>query len=301
MWESVPLLVTVVLFGICMLVVGTLEGMQIAFFSVARASTEEQQKANRWARWSCDVLFGDENNANSGLAGFLIGRQLLVAACYIIIARITTPTLRDGQDNILHVSDRVQKFFETGFLGAIMTTVLGSIGWRLVAAAFPWTFLGNPACYVLLRGCLLIEQLGICSFVWVLAAVFQEFGGLKDDEEYIGTAEERAAKGQGDKSDVHGGTVFGGTFDFGRRGAMGNNEEDDMEEFDMKDFENHMADLQKQMRDAKTDEERDALLREINTLEKAARDYNARQRATKKGNEINNTMDSMSTGSSDNV
>eukprot|EP00527_Entomoneis_sp_CCMP2396_P001278 CAMPEP_0198154640 /NCGR_PEP_ID=MMETSP1443-20131203/68704_1 /TAXON_ID=186043 /ORGANISM="Entomoneis sp., Strain CCMP2396" /LENGTH=653 /DNA_ID=CAMNT_0043821327 /DNA_START=86 /DNA_END=2047 /DNA_ORIENTATION=- len=178
MWEGVPAYVSVILLFILMAIVGMLEGMQIAFFAVSRV-TDEERHANRWARWSCELLFGNEGE---GLPGFMIGRQLCVASCFIVIARITTPYLDEGEDNILGVSDGLQKFFETGLLGAIMTTIVASISWQLVASAFPVAFLGNPITHILLRLCLLLEATGICSFAWVLSFIHQEFWGYEDDE-----------------------------------------------------------------------------------------------------------------------
>eukprot|EP00617_Octactis_speculum_P010149 CAMPEP_0185791372 /NCGR_PEP_ID=MMETSP1174-20130828/158340_1 /TAXON_ID=35687 /ORGANISM="Dictyocha speculum, Strain CCMP1381" /LENGTH=64 /DNA_ID=CAMNT_0028486317 /DNA_START=686 /DNA_END=880 /DNA_ORIENTATION=- len=42
------------------------------------------------------------------------------------------------------VSDGMQEFFNLGFLGAIITTILASIAWQLVAGAFPHCFLVQP-------------------------------------------------------------------------------------------------------------------------------------------------------------
>eukprot|EP00527_Entomoneis_sp_CCMP2396_P009708 CAMPEP_0198136450 /NCGR_PEP_ID=MMETSP1443-20131203/99_1 /TAXON_ID=186043 /ORGANISM="Entomoneis sp., Strain CCMP2396" /LENGTH=315 /DNA_ID=CAMNT_0043797675 /DNA_START=67 /DNA_END=1011 /DNA_ORIENTATION=- len=56
MWDGVPSAVAVILFFVLMSVVGMLEGMQIAFFAVARI-TEEERNSNPWARWTCELLF----------------------------------------------------------------------------------------------------------------------------------------------------------------------------------------------------------------------------------------------------
>ena len=115
MWEGVPTYVSLVLFLGLGVTVGILEGMQIAFFAVSRMTAKERN-INQWSRLTCNLLFKDEQGGgdDSGLAGFLVGRQLLVAACFIVIARVTTPELKDGQDNILHLSDRMQNFLNTG-------------------------------------------------------------------------------------------------------------------------------------------------------------------------------------------
>merc|ERR1712226_925478 len=199
MWDGVPAAVAVILFFLLMSVVGMLEGMQIAFFAVAKI-TEEERNSNPWARWTCELLFG---NGGRGLPGFMIGRQLCVVSCFFVIARVTTVSLEDGDSNVLGVGDGAQKFFETGLLGALITTIVASIAWQLVASAFPLAFLGNPITYILLRICLFLEATGIASGAWVLAAIHKNFAGFQKDEVYIGTAEERAAMGHGDHQ-VHG-------------------------------------------------------------------------------------------------
>lgn len=197
-WEGLPSAVAVILFFLLMSVVGMLEGMQIAFFAVAKI-TEEERNANRWARWTCDLLFG---NGGRGLPGFMIGRQLCVVSCFFVIARVTTVEIEDDESNILGVGDGAQKFFETGLLGALITTIVASIAWQLVASAFPLTFLGNPITYTLLRVCLFLEATGIASGSWVLADIHKYLAGFQKDEVYIGTAEERAALGKSD-TNVH--------------------------------------------------------------------------------------------------
>lgn len=192
MWDGVPSTAAVILFFVFMAVVGMLEGMQIAFFAVAKM-TEEDRARKPWAKKTCDLLFeGDGRN----LPGFMVGRQMCVTLCFFIVARVTTIKLNENDDNIFGVSNGVQKFFETGLLGALITTTVASITWQLVASSFPMAFLSTPVTYVLLRFCLFLEWTGLCQGSWVVARVLKKVAGYKRDEVYIGTAEERAAKRQ---------------------------------------------------------------------------------------------------------
>lgn len=128
----------------------------------------------------------------SVLAAFLIGRQILVTVCTFFIARITTPdptSIRSGE-NIFGVSDGAQALFNTGLLGAFVTTVLASLAWRIVAASFPVGFLSNPLVYVILRLCLIIEATGVCSAAWLLALINKQIFGYQDDQVYIGRPED---------------------------------------------------------------------------------------------------------------
>lgn len=194
MWEGIPAYVTVILFFVFMAVVGMLEGMQIAFFAVARMSEEEKNKS-AWAKRTCDILFA---KGGRNLPGFMVGRQMSVTLCFFIIARVTTVKLKEGDPNIFGVSDGVQKFFETGLLGALITTIVASIAWQLVASSFPMAFLSTPITYIFLRFCLLLEWTGIMQGSWVVALVLRKICRYKRDEVYIGTAEERKEKALGD-------------------------------------------------------------------------------------------------------
>jgi hypothetical protein len=199
MWEGVPNGVAVVLFFLFMAIVGMLEGMQIAFFAVAKMSQEEVHK-HPWAKRTCDILFeGDGRN----LPGFMVGRQMCVTLCFFIVARVTTVELEDDEENIFGVSDGVQSLFDTGILGALITTIVASITWQLVASAFPMAFLSTPVTYFFLRFCLFLEWTGLCQGSWVVAMVHRKLVGFKRDEVYIGTADERAQLAKDDPESVH--------------------------------------------------------------------------------------------------
>jgi silicon transporter len=190
MYEGLPAAVALIIVLLLWSVVGMLEGMQIAFFAVAKL-TEEERKKSPWAARTCELLF-DKKGHN--LPGFMVGRQLCVVSCFFVAARATTMDIADGESNILGVPDGLQAFFDTGLLGAFITTIVASIAWQLVASAFPMAFLSTPITYILLRLCLFLEATGICEGAWVLAGIHKKIAGFKKDEVYVGTAEERAAK-----------------------------------------------------------------------------------------------------------
>jgi len=197
MWDGVPEIVSLVLFFGLMSVVGMLEGMQIAFFYVAKLS-EEERGSNSWANRTCDLLYNKRNGLN--LPGFMIGRQLTVVSCFFVVARVTTQVIEEGESNVLGLPDPVQIFLNYGFQGALITTILGSITWQLVAAVFPVAFLSTPITYILLRICLFFEWTGICNGAWVIAGILKSLFGYQLDEVYIGTSEERKARGMKDDS-----------------------------------------------------------------------------------------------------
>merc|ERR1712127_1059919 len=136
MWDGVPPGLAVVIFFFLMSVVGMLEAMQIAFFAVAKLPASERGDS-KFAKLTCNLLFSGEGN---NLPGFMIGRQLCVVSCMFFVARVTSVDMGD-QANMFGVPDAVQGFFDTGLLGALMLTIIGSISWQLVASAFPIAFL----------------------------------------------------------------------------------------------------------------------------------------------------------------
>merc|ERR1712176_295268 len=132
----------------------------------------------------------------------MCGRQMTVTLCFFIIARVTTINVKIGvEENIFGVSDWVQRMFNLGFMGALTTTILGSIAWQLVAGSFPIAFLSNPIVFVFLQAALFLEATGICAAAWFLAVLQRKALGFQFDEVYIGTPEERAAKGHADAVD----------------------------------------------------------------------------------------------------
>merc|ERR1712003_195381 len=107
MWDAVPDVWAVVLFFGLMSVVGMLEGMQIAFFGVAKL-TEDERGSNKWALATCDILYNQRNGLN--LPGFMIGRQLCVVTCFFVVARVTTQNVdMDKDENVMGLPDGVQE------------------------------------------------------------------------------------------------------------------------------------------------------------------------------------------------
>jgi hypothetical protein len=187
MWEGVPASVSVIIFFLLMFIVGMMEGMQIALFAVLNMPDEELEN-HAFAQKVCRLVFSGSN-----LQAFLIGRQIFVATCTFIIARIASPKYEEGDKNIFDVSDDFQAFLNTGLTGAVINTIIGSLAWRIIASSFPVAFLSNPLIYMIARVCLILEASGLCSGAWLLAWIQKKIMGYQRDEIYIRTAEERAA------------------------------------------------------------------------------------------------------------
>mmetsp|Transcript_22313 Transcript_22313/g.33862 ORF Transcript_22313/g.33862 Transcript_22313/m.33862 type:complete len:472 (+) Transcript_22313:56-1471(+) len=192
-WKGVPHVVAILMFFTLLTIVGLLEGMQIAFFAVAKLHESERGvSSSKFAKLTCDLLYNQRDGLN--LPAFMIGRQLCVVSCYFVIAHFTTQKLEQGDTNVLNFPDMVQAFLDTGLCGALVTTVIGSVSWQLVADAFPFAFLSTPFTYIMLRMCLVLEATGICNGAWILAGVHKRLAGFQNDDIHIGTAEERATQ-----------------------------------------------------------------------------------------------------------
>jgi len=193
-YPSIPTGVSVFLFFFFMAIVGMLEGMQIAFFTVAKLPAD-QRGTSFFGQKTCDLLFkGNGQN----LPGFMIGRQLTVVFSFFLVGSITGLNMPEGE-NIFGIRDSSQKFLNFGFHGAVITTILASITWQLAASAFPIVFLNNPLCYILLVIALFLEFVGICSGAWVLSGIIKSALGYQYDEVYVGTPEERMANNHADQ------------------------------------------------------------------------------------------------------
>ena len=185
MWD-VPKYVSIIMFFALMCVVGLMEGMQIALFAIVNLP-EDELKSHTIAYANCRLVFSGSN-----FQAFLIGRQICVTICMFILARITTISvdIDDGESTIFGVSTPLQDFFNTGLLGAVITTVVASLTWRVVASSCPLVFMSNPLVYLIIRLCLLLEASGVCAAAWMLAAILKRVAAFKPDEEYLRPASE---------------------------------------------------------------------------------------------------------------
>ena len=173
------------------LLIGILEGTHLAVFAAGRLTIEERRYGSTsWSQRSCRILLEEKNEHN--LANYMLGRQLCVTAYFFAIARATTMHVEDEEDNVMGVHDVVQTVFNTGILGAFITTIIASLMWQFLASAFPLTFLATPLTHLLVWVCLLVESTGICQGAWVLATLQKKLFGFRNDEKYIGTAQHRA-------------------------------------------------------------------------------------------------------------
>uniref|UniRef100_A0A7S1BJG6 Uncharacterized protein n=1 Tax=Corethron hystrix TaxID=216773 RepID=A0A7S1BJG6_9STRA len=184
MWKGIPGWVSVLILLLLFCFVGMLEGMQIALFTVANLPAEKL-KMHKIVHANCELVFRNQN-----FQAFLIGRQILAATGMFVVARIMTLNY-DNNDSVFGFSQSFQGFLNTGLLGAVITTILASLIWRVLASSFPIAFLSNPIIYIIIRICLILDQIGVCSSAWLLALINKQIMGFQIDDVYIGNPEEK--------------------------------------------------------------------------------------------------------------
>ena len=77
-----------------------------------------------------------------------------------------------------------QSFLDTGLVGAIVLTIIGSFAWCSIASSFPLAFMSNPAIS------LVVEGTGICSAARLLALIHESIVNYQPDDVYLGWEDE---------------------------------------------------------------------------------------------------------------
>lgn len=176
-----------IFFIVLLCVVCSTEGLQVALFAMQKMDPEEF-KAVPSADANAAVAF-----AGTNLQGFLIGRQVLTAMSMFMLSNIASvqADLTDDDGNprtVFGVSEGFSAgLLETGLLGALVLTILGSLSGQVMASAFPLGFCGFPGMWIVLYACLLVEFIGLTHIAWPLADWIQAAMGdkMQDDEVYM--------------------------------------------------------------------------------------------------------------------
>jgi hypothetical protein len=178
--QGLPKIVSISVFVGLTCFLGILEAMQIAVFAVVKLP-QKQLEDHPIAHANSQLVFSGNN-----FKAFLIGRQICVTTSMFLLARISTTDVDPAtQETVMGVSPAVQEFFNTGLPGALITTIVASLVWRIVASSFPVAFLSNPVVYLTIRICLLLEASGVFSAAWLLADIIKLLVGFKPDDLYL--------------------------------------------------------------------------------------------------------------------
>ena len=185
-WDGVPPYASVILTVTLILIAGLMESLQIAFMRVVHMHPGELERQHPRAKRNCAFIFGKKNR----LQAFLIGRQICQTVIMFVIARITTLQFNPDSPNLFGVSNVVQNvIFNSGVLPTLMSVIIASLSWRVLANTFPIAFLAFPLSRPIIGICLWTEAIGFCSVAWPLAKVHRSIFRWKNDEDYLGGME----------------------------------------------------------------------------------------------------------------
>jgi hypothetical protein len=182
LWESVPSWAGFLIFLVLLVMAGTLEGLQIALFTCQKMDREVFKTSHPRAYNNLSHVFNGDN-----LNAFLIGRQIFITLLMFVLGQVTTISAgEDGDATVFGLPVGLQEgIMETGLLGAIITTILGSLTARCIATAFPLGFCNAPAMGLVIRVCLSFEFVGVTHVAWPLSAAYKASSGMQADDTYL--------------------------------------------------------------------------------------------------------------------
>ena len=169
-----------ILFVFVLILLGYLEGLQIAILEMEKSRLPETDAFKRkYSRGICTLKLATEDNGRN-VQRFLIGRQFFVVFVVFLCAQLTTyPKLpKDGWPEWLFVL-----VIDTGLPGALVVLSFGQLMPQLVAATHPMGFMNLPGAWNVVKLALILESLGIAHFSWVLSSLVKYLGKLGEAEE----------------------------------------------------------------------------------------------------------------------
>jgi len=119
---------------------------------------------------NCNYLF---SNDGKKLQAFMIGRQILITLLMFFLSQVCAidgAVTSDVGEPVFGISAGAHKaFLETGLLGAIITTLLGSLVARVIATKFPMPFTNVAIMRPIINFCMALEFTGLTHCAWPLA------------------------------------------------------------------------------------------------------------------------------------
>ena len=85
-------------------------------------------------------------------------------------------------------SEYLQAILTSGLPASLITTILGSLIFRIAAAKNPIAYLSNPIAGPAIRICLVVESTGIMQFAWVLSTLFVFVLRFRPDSTILSTS-----------------------------------------------------------------------------------------------------------------
>jgi len=164
-WKAVPGWAAIILFLVVLVLLGIMEGLQIALVELKRQHPDTYKHSHPRAYKLGQVAAIDDN-----IEKFLMGRQVSVVCLVFFAAKLTTIHGRDEDGFLFPVPEVVQTLLlETGLLACVIVVIVAQLVPQIVASQYPVQFMqlfvNMPAYYT----CIALEMTGITHFTWVLA------------------------------------------------------------------------------------------------------------------------------------
>jgi len=178
-WKAVPGWAALILFIIVLLLLGIMEGLQIALLELKRQNPATYQYTHPRA-YRLGLLASEDDNVEK----FLMGRQVFVVCLVFFAAKLTTIHGREPSGFLFPVPEAVQAILlETGLLACVVVVILAQLVPQIVASLYPVHFMelmfNLPAFYA----CLALEMTGVTHITWVLTYLVTLLGGMRKQEE----------------------------------------------------------------------------------------------------------------------
>lgn len=170
--------IVLVFFLLLLLFRSLMEALQIAVFRVSRLDEKTYRDTHPMAHRNLRL-------AIAHIESVVIGRQFWATLSTFFIASISSlsPDLMNGE-TVFGVPKWLNDFFITGLLGAVLTTVFGSLIMRVIASTYPLFCLNNPLAFLLIQLCRAARATGLLEFSHPLAKVADKLFGWQPDSAY---------------------------------------------------------------------------------------------------------------------
>jgi len=155
-----------VLFIFVLILLGYLEGLQIAILEMERSRLPTDAHFKKRFKKGIQTWKLATGNNGMNVRRFLIGRQFFVVFVVFLCAQLTTyPDLpKKGWPNWLFTL-----VIETGLPGALVVLAFGQLMPQLIAATHPMRFMNLWFSWSVVALTLALEFIGIAHFAWVLS------------------------------------------------------------------------------------------------------------------------------------
>jgi len=178
-WKSVPFPAQMGILIADLLLLATLEGIQISLVALKSYPHEAYRLTHPNTYRISKLIYKGAN-----FEKFLMGRQIFVVICVFFAARLTT---QHHMTHLFHmpIPSWVQaSIMDTGLLGVVVVAVFGQLTPQIVASVYPMDFVEMmPGVRFLCQMCLACESLGLVHLNYKVADFFVWIFRIKNKHE----------------------------------------------------------------------------------------------------------------------